>query len=474
MISDFAIKHNALTVPVSLSILTATQGHASKRLIPDAQGAPIRDPAHSLGISAGRLAHVQVAGLTGFAALLQQVTQHQALVHGIPKGSRPGDAYTLLTAKRYAGAPGTIARTLDCLAYPPEVFLMMFDYDPDPAAPETIGSAVELMTRLITVCPPLADVGWLATTSTRSAIRDKQTEAWLRPPDGMHVYVLATGDVAHWRDWLKVHLWLAGYGFCKLATPNSQTGVAAVLERAVVDLMVFSPERLDYVAGALMPEDAPFYQDRPAPVLHAGGVLDLDALPSVTPEERQPYAVLLAAAKEQLVPERRALVRTAVTTAQPRLPAPEVEHEVTARLDLAARGELKPEHRLYFDNGTVVTAGTLVQATPLDAQRLADPQEPTYGQGHAVFHYREGDWRIVSWAHGVKRVYQLDPVHRSRSTRAAASPQAALKALLGWGGHNPWKTHNALDHPPDFVDPWLGRRDTWCGIPGTGQGGVHE
>src|SRR5438132_839079 len=137
---------DATTVPFSLSVLTATKGNASKRLVPDTDNRPIRDPAHSLGIAAGRLEHVRVAGLTGFADLLQHVTQQQALVHGIPKGSTPGDLFALVTAERYTGIPGTITRTLDHIDYPPGVRLIMFDYDPDPAAPEGIASAGALMT----------------------------------------------------------------------------------------------------------------------------------------------------------------------------------------------------------------------------------------------------------------------------------------------------------------------------------------
>src|SRR5262245_35939888 len=106
---------DALTTPFSLSVLTATRGHTSKRLVPDVAGKPIRDPAHRLGIIAGHVEHVQVTGLTGFADLLQHVSPQQALVHGIPKGSNPGTIFALLTAERYTGAPGTIARTLDCI-----------------------------------------------------------------------------------------------------------------------------------------------------------------------------------------------------------------------------------------------------------------------------------------------------------------------------------------------------------------------
>jgi hypothetical protein len=423
---------DAITTPFSLSVLTAARGNASKRLIPDAHGHPVRDPAHSLGISAGHMKHVRVAGLTGLADLLQHVTQQQALVHGVPKGSNPGDSYTLVLAEHYTGAPGTVARTLECFDYPPGTRLLMFDVDPDPTAPETIASAQELMARLTGIWPALAAVGWLATTSTSSAIRDKMTGAWLRPPDGMHVYVLATGDVPRFREGLKIRLWLAGYGFCRLATPNQQTGVAAVLERGLVDLTVFSPERLDYIAGALIDTNAPFYQDRPAPELRPGIVLDLDALPDVTDEEHTAYARLVAAAHDRLVPERRARVRTHITVVTPSLPEAEVEQEITTRMDRAEHGELDPGHILCFRNGTTLTAGELAQAQALDGQRLADPNEPSYRQGDdAVFHWRNGNWCIVSWAHGVKTVY------RQASTAPA----------------------------PDFIDPWLGPRSQWCGVP---------
>jgi hypothetical protein len=186
----------------------------------------------------------------------------------------------------------------------------------------------------------------------------------------------------------------------------------------MVDLMVFSPERLDYVAGALIAKSAPFYQDRPAPELHPGCVLDLDAFPHVTDKERAEYAALVAEAKEQLTPERRARVREVVKAAQtgdvhrsPGEADAAIEQEVTARLALAERGALTPEHRVYFVNGGSLTAAALSgpEGKKLDGARLADPQEPTYRQGEdAVFHWRGGDWRIVSWAHGAKRVYQRE------------------------------------------------------------------
>jgi hypothetical protein len=269
---------DATTTLFSLSVLTATKGNASKRLIPaSVDNGPIKDPTHTLGISTGCVEHAQVAGLAGLRDLLQRITPKQALVHGVPKGSNPGDVLHLVLADKYSGAPGTVARTLTCIDYPPGVRLMMCDYDPAPEAPETMTSAGELIARLTGIWPAFAEAGWLATTSTSSAIRDKQTQAWLKPPAGMHVYLLVTGNITRFREQARVRLWLAGTGYCKLATPNKDTGVASLLERCLIDLTVLSPERLDYVAGALIPPGAPFYQDCPAPELHPGLVLDLEA-----------------------------------------------------------------------------------------------------------------------------------------------------------------------------------------------------
>jgi hypothetical protein len=82
--------------------------------------------------------------------------------------------------------------------------------------------------RLARIWPAFGEVGWLATVSTSGAIRDKQMQDWLRPPEGLHVYLSVTGDVARWRELAKVRLWLAGYGYCKLASPNRHTGVCNI------------------------------------------------------------------------------------------------------------------------------------------------------------------------------------------------------------------------------------------------------
>src|SRR5262249_16694852 len=152
---------DATTTPFSLSVLTATKGHASKKLVPDAHGRPVRDPAHSLAIAAGRIEHIQLAGLAGLHDLLQGTQHHHPLVLGVARESPPGPLFRSPTLKAYARAPDPRPRSLAHIAYPPGPRLLMFDYDPAPEAPETLASADELITRLTEIWPALADAGWL-------------------------------------------------------------------------------------------------------------------------------------------------------------------------------------------------------------------------------------------------------------------------------------------------------------------------
>src|SRR5262252_146100 len=120
---------DAATTPFSLSVLTATRGKATKTISASVSGQPITN-AESLAIMAGRLEHVQVAGLTGLQGLLRTIRPNQALVHGIVTGSLPGCAFPLVTKEKLAQAKpgtlaeGTIARSKEFLTYPPEVYLL--------------------------------------------------------------------------------------------------------------------------------------------------------------------------------------------------------------------------------------------------------------------------------------------------------------------------------------------------------------
>ena len=404
----------ALTTPFSLSVLTVTKGHASKQLLAGANGLPIKGQG-SLAIATGMLEHVQVAGLIGLQQLLAGIRPNQALVHGVVQDSQPGEVRPLVTtealtqAKPGTLAAGAIARSLEHITYPDGPFLLMLDRDDHPEDPTQLTTAQELLSLLSPLLPGISAAGRVVTTSTSSGIRSKTTQEWLIPPTGFHLYFLAQGNLTRFVDLVTVRLWNAGYGYCKLATPNKQTGVAAVLVRAVVDLAVFSPERLDYAAGARIAKQAPFYQDRGAPVVTDGGILDLDAFPDVTPEERTRYTERVQAARAELAPARFTLVHAAITAQEPALPDDQVTTRVQQRLQQQEDGYLPEDFLLYFSHRKTAVAVTDLSAD-YDGLRLADPAEPTYRDGtDAIFHWRQGDWLINSFAHGLRTAYRAVP-----------------------------------------------------------------
>ncbi|MCB1717304.1 MAG: hypothetical protein KDK05_19435, partial [Candidatus Competibacteraceae bacterium] len=411
------LNHSAESAHFQLSLITASHGNATKRIIADSSGQPIKDIRHSLGIYGGTVQQLDLPGLAGLRDLLRTVNGKQALVHGIPQQStEPGQTLQLVTAKHYRARPGQIARTKKCFQYP-DTKLLMLDVDPDPAAPyEPVSTPQDLIDWITTVVPELAGMGWLATCSTSSALRSKSTGEWLKPPAGMHVYFLARGDVDQFVKTLKVRLWRAGLGFCKLATPNQKTGVAAVLERAIVDMTVFSPERLDYVAGAEIPSDAPFYQDRPEPILTPGHVVDLDSIRKPTPAERRDYRQRVADAKRALQPEREQIIAERVRAEKPAADAATVKRHVKQRLKQAEAGELEPEHKLYLKDGRVLAFGDLTAAD--DGVTLFDPLEGRSYQCTAYFHWNAGYPFIISLAHGIKTRYRLKITHAVRQARA--------------------------------------------------------
>ena len=448
---------DALTTPFSLSVLTATKGNASKQLLAGAGGLPIKGQG-SLAITAGMLEHVQVAGLTGLAQLLTGIRQNQALVHGVVKDSQPGEVRPLVTtdaltqAKPGALAAGTIARSLEHLAYPDDLFLLMLDRDDNTEDPTPITTAEDLLRRLDSVLSGMSEAGRVVTTSTSSGIRSKATQEWLVPPTGFHVYLLARGHLPRFVDLLAVRLWNAGYGYCKLATPNKQTGVAAVLVRTVVDLSVFSPERLDYVAGARIPKQAPFYQDRGAPDLREGGSLDLDAFLDVTPEERQDYTARVAAAKAALAPERFRLVKEVIEAQDSSLAADHLDALVQQRLAHHDGGYLPEDFLLYFSHRKKAVAVKDLSAD-YDGLRLADPAEPDYRDGtDAIFHWRQGDWLINSFAHGLLHTYRavpLPPPDPDEEDMQDLLAKATDDATQHQNGHTPPRLRRTILLSPD-------------------------
>lgn len=428
---------DALTTPLLLTRLQVRRGSATKKLLIGPGGAPVKDPTHRQDVSAGIATCVETPGLLGLRGILETAEKDEVLVHGIPVGSTPGATYRLVTRQRANPERGTISRTKDYFQYPDGCHVVLFDYDEHAAAPVRIRGPHELMTFLAgNVHPVFSDVGWVSRVSTSSGFKSKTTGAWYREPAGFHLYLAVRGDIVAFREWLKVRLWLAGTGFCRLARPNAHSGVASILERCLLDVLVFSPERIDYVAGATVPHGADFYQDRPAPEVCGGCVLNLDDLPRVTLEERAEYRRLVEREKGTLREAQRAGVVAHIRTAYPRASDEAVQRAVTRRIEQASRGELDSNQPLQFDGGASCVVKDLTRT--MHGWTLADPFEPEEGPGKAKFYWNRREWYICSWAHGEKRIYY--------TTRSAYRQKLA--------GARPLRTRTITAIPLREVSSW--------------------
>lgn len=384
-----------------IGIIEATKGSVQKRIL-NADGKPIKDKNHDLGIAQGKARAITVEGLVGLADLLQGIKPNEALTLGTPE--KEGISYVLpkrrveplkkiktLTSKNF------ISRSLEYYRWP-DTHAILLDHDPEPGQPEL--DAEQFWNALCVCMPELAGVGRVVTVSTSSSIYDRTTGKCLKPATGHHTYLIVHGDIEKLKRILHTYTWLNRFGFHKFATPNEQTGVPAILERTLLDLTVFSPERLVYEAGAIVP--AEFEQRRTAPRVFDGKVLDIDALPEPTSEELAEAQRLVIASKARLDAQRPKRVVEHVRTQQPSIAPEEAQKIARDRIQSAESGTLSPDHLLYFSNGQVIKAGDI--GPEHHGLTLCDPQEPSYRDGRSdvamTFCDRKGQWTINSFAHG--------------------------------------------------------------------------
>ncbi|MEL6776505.1 MAG: DEAD/DEAH box helicase family protein [Cyanobacteria bacterium J06597_16] len=393
-------------VGFKIGVVDAIVGSVQKRIV-NQSGKPVKASKQQLSISSGR-AHIRgVAGLHGLAEILKNLRKNQALTLGTPRGQV--DAYGDFTlfprdqADAFRDHPSVIARTLEYYSWPKDGHFLLLDHDPEPGRPEL--NADEFWAELSRVVPELAGVGRVTTVSTSSAIYEKATGRCLKPATGHHTYIPVRGDVARLVELLKVRCWAHGAAFHKLASPNAQTGVASILERFITDLTVFSPERLVYEAGAIVPDE--WEQRRPAPRVAEGGLLNLDALPEPTTAEREAAETAKRVSWEALNIQRCGDVTAFVKAQSPDKPVAECKREAKRRISICDRFQLEPDHKLYLATGETIMVSQI--SANHHEMGLKDPLEPDYREGRtdlAKIYWSKDSWVINSFAHGGRKFYQ--------------------------------------------------------------------
>ena len=242
----------------SITLFTKAHGILTKKIYLNPDGTLRKDSSQCF-MSRGVAERVHFNNLKELADFLPTVELNQAIAHG----TCGYDNVKIVSAKKYRNQPGTIARTKDFFNYTAGPTLAMIDYDPDEGQP--VHEYTEIIRIIDLVCPGFADTPKVLTPSTSSYIFECDREI-SGAGDGFHLYFLVANglDLPTFAEVLFRRLWLAGCGYIKV----SRSG--ALLPRTIFDRAVFSPERLDFVAGANLMASS-LSQRRPAPLFIPGG-----------------------------------------------------------------------------------------------------------------------------------------------------------------------------------------------------------
>lgn len=304
-----------------------------------------------------------------------------------------------------------ISRTKDFLKYPEnEPGLLLFDHDK--ARPGSVGEEAalktyrptELIQLLATIHPGIGSASYVSTPSTSSCIYDADGTELRGEGTGSHIYLFAkeASDIPRYLEVIGKRLFLAGYGRIEFSISG------ALLQRTLVDLVVGSPERLDFVAGAVC-EDG-LVQKLPWPKVHNGEMLDTETLPDLSQEEEAQYQAAVAELQERAKPAQEMVVAAYLEKESVKLasvkgiPIEEAQKVILSRQDHV----LADDDILYFshEKSGVTVAEVLKAPEAYNGKSLADPLEPEYEGGSktkAKFYWNDGNPVIHSYCHGSQK-----------------------------------------------------------------------
>jgi hypothetical protein len=437
MLGDDAVSTNS----IELVLFTKSGGPLTKRisLVDD----KVKADASACSMASGQARRVRLGGLEDLAPLIEKLDFNQAIALGALR-SDLADEVAVATKGELAYQPrdGAIARTAENLGYVEgRAALVLLDYDTKgmPAAVAAkIASLGGFWGALVSVLPPLRDIGHVVRPSTSSGLVRTDTGEKLPGSSGVHTYLIASdgSDAVRFLDALHDRCWLAGLGWCVVSKDGK------LLERSIIDRMVGQGERLVFEGPPIV--IPPLSQDQAArrPQVHSGAQLDTRAAcPSLNASEVCRKGELRAEEDRRLGGEAKQARAAYVDEEAKKL----VGHregmtlaEARAAVEKRVGGTLLADFILPWDNEDVrATVGhVLDNPDPFEGQTLADPIEGVdYGRCKAkVMLGSDGLPFINSFAHG-HAVYRLRYDARSireRIEKAADKAETFAKLMLAF------------------------------------------
>lgn len=222
---------------VTLTRFSREGGLLTKTIRPNGQGGIVKEPAAQM--TAGTAETVSLP-FSEFGAYLRSLKPNQAISHGVCDRATTN----VVSVSNFTRQPNTICRTKEFFRYPDGWGVGMFDFDPKPGRGAL--SPAQLFDAVTAVWPEFADLPKVVTGSTSAYIFDATGKQLTGRGSGFHAYFPFAPAAALPRlaGLLFRRLWLTGHGYIFISRDGKQ------LVRGIFDASVFSPERLDFCAGA--------------------------------------------------------------------------------------------------------------------------------------------------------------------------------------------------------------------------------
>lgn len=454
---------------VNISLVTAEKPHRLSKLLRLEENGKLRKEGGG-NLFQGTVETKNFSNIKQLAEFLPTLTPAQALAYGVCKYGhvRIVCADQVGAARRSASGGGVgepiIARTREFFKFPDGPGILMLDYDPAEGARPL--SAEPLLGILYGLIPSLMTAPHLIRGSASSHIYHGDTE--LRGATGWRVliHVADARDIPRVGKVIYQRSWLGGQGRIAISSAGS------LLERGLIDALVWQPERLDFIGGAVC---VPPLEQRipPVKVFNADEPpLDTrEVLPSLSQAEEHKYCKLVRDAKKEV--ELRALeVREewASRQVEKRLQIFEGDEKkrgnVERRLrqtymEAASYCRLLGDFELETENGDRVAVIQLLNnPKKYDGMRFADPLEPDYrGDKRIAKAFLKGRRPYInSFAHGgqrytlhrQRREVQLFDGERDRICREAMAAIRQDGSIFERGGEMVWITTTGEIVPLDL------------------------
>ncbi len=430
---------NAIRHQIEITGLAKADGPLTKRITLAADGSLHSDGSACI-MSEGQACRATFDNLEAFAACIASLDPNEAIALGRLRDDLP-DLVKIVTKdhlearKRVRSSlngsvrPDVIARTGQHISYQPDrPALALIDVDTK-GMPASVKHKIDAIggfwSALVSVLPELESAGNVRRRSTSSGLSRTDTGQALPGSNGLHVFVLVTDgtDVERFLRTLHDRCWLNGYGWLMVGAGGQ------LLERSIVDRMVYAPERLVFEGPPNL--ESPLVQDQAsrAPVVTDGAALDTVAacLP-LTIVEQSKLRELRAREAHRLAPDV-ARERDAFIARQSKRLAERTGMPAEDAARIIARqcgGILLPDVVLPFDDAKltgITVADVLADPARFEGETLADPLEGVeYGVCKAkIMRRADGSPWVHSFAHG-RTIYELRFDARAIAAAIAKAP----------------------------------------------------